>query len=163
MNIRNFTAFAMAIGFSLSAHAGVTVTDAWAKASAPGQTTAAAYMSIKSDTAAKLVGASTKASKSVQIHEMKMQDNVMTMRPIDALDLPAGKTVKLSGNYHIMLIDITQPLKKGDTFPLTLTIEGADKQRQSVEVKVKVRAAMSMQKHDDMNGIGGMKNMDNGY
>ncbi len=55
MNIRNVTAFAIAIGITLPAYAGVTITDAWVKATAPGQTTAAAYLQIKSDDAAKLV------------------------------------------------------------------------------------------------------------
>ncbi len=164
MNIRNVTAFAIAIGITLPAYAGVTITDAWVKATAPGQTTAAAYLQIKSDDAAKLVGVSSPAAKTTQIHEMKMEGNVMHMRPLDELDLPAGKTVEFKpGSYHIMLTDIVKPLKQGATVPLTLTIEGADKQRQSVEVKAQVRAAPAMEKHDDMKDMGDMKGMGGGY
>jgi|SRR5208282_941574 len=164
MNIRNVIAFAIASGITLPAYAGVTVTDAWVKATAPGQTTAAAYLQIKSDAAAKLVGVSSPAAKTTQIHEMKMEGNVMQMRPLDALDLPAGKTVEFKpGSYHIMLTDIVKTLKQGATVPLTLTIEGADKQRQTVEVKAQVRAAAAMEKHDNMKEMGDMKGMGGGY
>jgi len=157
MKIRNVIAFAIAAGITLPAYAAVTVTDAWVKVTAPGQTTGAAYLKIKSDAAAKLVGASSPAAKTTQIHEMKVENNVMQMRPIDALDLPAGKTVELKpGSYHIMLIDIVKPLKVGATVPLTLTIEGTDKHRQTVEVKAQVRAAAAMEKHDDMKDMKGM-------
>ena len=159
MKFRNLFAFAIALGFSLSANAGVTVTDAWARATAPGQTTGAAYLTIKSDGAAKLVGASTPAAKSAQLHEMKTQDNMMKMRPVDSIDLPAGKAVKLSGDYHIMLMDIIQPLKSGATFPLTLNILGADNKHQSVDVKIQVRDAMPMPKRDDMKDMDGMSGM----
>src|SRR5271154_6894911 len=114
MNIRNVAAFTIAIGITLPAHAVVTVTDAWVKATAPGQTTAAAYLQIKSDAPAKLVGVSSPAAKTTQMHEMKMEGNVMQMRPLDALDLPAGMTVEFKpGANHIMLTDIVKPLKKG--------------------------------------------------
>ena len=170
MNPRNVITFIIGMSTMLSAYAGVTVTDAWIKATMPGQTTAAAYLKITSDAPAKLVGASSPAAKIVQIHEMKMNGNVMQMRAVDALDLPPGKTVEFKpGGYHIMLSNLAQPLKEGATVPLTLTVEGADKQRQSVEVKAEVRSAMSMQKKEDMKGMGdmndmrNMKGMGNGY
>jgi hypothetical protein len=160
MNIRNVTAFVIAIGITLPAYADVTITDAWVKATAPGQTTAAAYLKIKSDAPAKLIGISSPVAKAVQIHEIKVQDNVMHMRPIDSLDLPAGKTVELKpGAYHIMLENIAEPLKQGATVPLILTIEGTDMQRQSIEVKAEVRSAMPMEKHDDMKDMGNMGGM----
>jgi len=159
MNTRKVTAFILGMGASLTAYAGVTVTDAWVKATAPGQTTAAAYLQIKSDTAAKLVSVSSPAAKLAQIHEMKMSGNVMQMRAIDSLDLPADKTVELKpGGYHIMLSQLAQPLKEGTTVPLTLTVEGADKKQQTVEVKAAVRSAMTTE-HDDMKDMGDMKGM----
>jgi len=159
MNTRKVTAFILGMGASLTAYAGVTVTDAWVKATAPGQTTAAAYLQIKSDTAAKLVSVTSPAAKLAQIHEMKMSGNVMQMRAIDSLDLPAGKTVELKpGGYHIMLSQLAQPLKEGTTVPLTLTVEGADKKQQTVEVKAAVRSAMTTE-HDDMKDMGDMKGM----
>ena len=84
----------------------------------------------------------------------------MQMRAISSLDLPAGKTVEFKpGSYHIMLSEINQPLKPGAAVPLTLTVEGADKQRQSVEVTAQVRAAATMETHDDMKNMGDMNNM----
>lgn len=72
---------------------------------------------------------------------MAMQDNVMRMRQIPALQLPAGKTVELKpGSYHVMLLDLKQQVKEGDTVPLTLVFEGKDGKRESVEVKAPVRA-----------------------
>ncbi|HUO44698.1 MAG TPA: copper chaperone PCu(A)C [Burkholderiales bacterium] len=161
MKLCNAAALAIGIIVAMPVYAGVTVSDAWIRATAPGQTSAAVYLQIKSDAAAKLVGASSPAAKTAQIHEMSMQGNVMKMRPIDALDLPAGKTVELKpGGYHVMLENIAKPLKKGATVPVTLTIEGADKQRQSLEVKAEVREAQP-EKHDDMKGMGDMKDMGN--
>jgi len=76
----------------------------------------------------------------VEIHTMKMEDGVMKMRAIPKLDLPAGKGVKLApGGNHVMLMDLRQQMKKGDVVPITLKIEGKDKQVQTVEIKAEVR------------------------
>jgi periplasmic copper chaperone A len=157
MNIRNVIALAISMCATLPAYAGVTVNDAWVKVTESGQTTAEAYMLIKSDSAAKLVGVSSTAAKITQIHEMKMQGNEMQMRAIDSLDLPAGRTIEFKpGGYHIMLSGLSQPLVQGATVPLTLTIEDINKQRQSIEVKIEVRNAMPM---GDMKDMGSMKGM----
>jgi len=71
---------------------------------------------------------------------MKMDGGVMKMRAIPRLELPAGKPVQLGpGGYHVMLINLKQPLKKGDTVPLALQVEGPDKKIEVVEVKAEVR------------------------
>jgi copper(I)-binding protein len=71
---------------------------------------------------------------------MKMDGGVMKMRAVARLDLPAGKPVKLQpGGYHVMLMDLKQPLKKGDLVPLTLKFEGKDKSVETIEVKAEVR------------------------
>ncbi len=72
---------------------------------------------------------------------MRLQDNVMKMRPVDKLDLPAGQAVELKpGGYHVMLMDLAKPVKAGDTVPLQLVLEGPDGQRQTVDVQAPVRA-----------------------
>jgi len=77
----------------------------------------------------------------VEIHEMSMEGSVMKMRAVPGLDLPAGKTVELKpGGYHVMLMDLKKELKAGDTVPLTLVVEGADKKREIIEVKAPVKA-----------------------
>jgi protein SCO1/2 len=89
----------------------------------------------------KLVSASSPVTPVVEVHEMAMQDGVMRMRQVPALALPAGKTVELRpGGYHVMLLDLKQQVKEGDTVPLTLVFEGQDGKRETLEVKAPVRA-----------------------
>lgn len=123
-----------------AAHAQVQVKDAWVRATVPGQRATGAFMQLQSGQGAKLLSASSHAASIVEIHEMAMNNDVMTMRQVAAIDLPAGKTVDLKpGGYHIMLIDLKQQAKEGDVVPLTLEIEGVDGKRQSLEVKADVR------------------------
>ena len=71
---------------------------------------------------------------------MTMEKDVMKMRAVKGLDLPAGKTVELKpGGYHVMLMDLKQQMKEGDTVPLTLVVEGKDKKRSTIEVKAPVK------------------------
>ena len=117
----------------------MTVSNAWARATAPGQKIAGAYLKITSATAAWLVGGTSPLAKRVEVHQMTMDDNVMKMRPIARLELRAGTVVELKpGGYHLMLIDVARPLVKGDTVPLTLIVEDRNGGRHAVEVKAKV-------------------------
>jgi copper(I)-binding protein len=126
---------------ALTAAADVTVTDAWVRGTVPAQKATGAFMKVKSTDDAKIVAASSPAARMVEVHEMTMKDNVMQMRPIDALALPAGKTVELKpGGYHVMLMDLVKPLAKGEMVPITLTVEGKDGKRTTAEVKAEVRA-----------------------
>lgn len=110
--------------WSLSAHAGVEISDAWARATAPGQEVGAAYMSLKSAKSAKLLKVKSSAAGSVEIHEMSMNNGVMKMRMLDVLELPAGRTVKLEpGGFHLMLIDLKKPLKAGDHIEISLILK----------------------------------------
>ena len=104
----------------------VGVKNAWARPTAPGQKTAGAYMELESAVAAVVVAVESAAAAKAELHMMSMDGGVMRMRPVQKIDLPAKKTVKLApGGLHVMLIDIKRPLKAGDKLPLTLTIEGA--------------------------------------
>lgn len=123
------------------ARAQVTVSDAWARAVVPGQLATGAFMRVTAATDATLVGAASPAAKIVEIHEMKMEGGVMKMNAIDRLPLPAGKAVDLKpGGYHVMLMDLTRPLKEGDTVPLTLTVVDPAGRTQKVDVRASVRA-----------------------
>lgn len=120
--------------------ANISVTDAWVRATMPGQPVGAAYMQIESDADARLVGVSSSAVPRVEVHEMKMDGDVMRMREVKAVDLPKGRTVSLEpGGFHIMLMNLKKPIMAGDSIPLTLTIESGGKQ-QTVEVKAEARA-----------------------
>ena len=119
----------------------VEVSNAWARATVPAQTVGGVYMDIRSATSARLVGAATSAAARAEIHNMTMENGVMKMSPVNGIELPAGQSVKLApGGYHVMLLDLKQPLKAGDSVPVTLTIERADKSRTSLDVKAEVRA-----------------------
>ena len=134
------------------AHAQTTVTEAWIRGTVPQQKATGLFAQITSAQGGRLVSASSPVAGVVEIHEMSMDGNVMKMRALpNGLDLPAGKPVALKpGGYHLMLLDLKQPLKTGDTVAVTLVIEGADKKRETVEIKAPVRAlasAMGEHKH----------------
>mgnify|MGYP001210717269 CR=1 FL=1 len=119
--------------------ANVSVADAWARATMPGQKVSAAYMTIRSDADAKLIGASSTVAARVELHEMRMDGEVMRMREVGSLALPAGKPVKLEpGGYHIMLMNLGRPIAAGEAVPVTLTIESGGRQ-ETVEVKAEAR------------------------
>ena len=134
------TAIALAIVAPL-ALADVTVTQPWVRGTVPPQKATGAFMRLQSTTDAKLVAASSPAAKLVEIHEMAMVNNVMRMRPVAEVALPAGKSVDFKpGGYHIMLMGIEHQLKDGDSVPITLTVRNADGKTQTIEVKAPVRA-----------------------
>ena len=112
----------------------------YARATAPGQPAAGAYIGLTNNgkTADKLVSASSPAAKTVEIHTMSMEGNVMKMRALDGLDVKPGETIKMQpgSGPHIMLMGLQQGLKEGDSVPMTLVFEKAGK----VEVSVKVHA-----------------------
>ncbi len=123
--------------------ADISVTDAWARATMPGQKVSGAYMQIRSDADARLISASSPAVPRVEMHEMKMDGDVMRMREVQAIELPKGKPVSLQpGGYHIMLMNLPKPIAAGEIIPLTLVVESGGK-RQTVEVKAEARGAMS--------------------
>jgi periplasmic copper chaperone A len=126
----------------LAAHAQTAVKDPWVRGTVAQQKATGLFALITSTAGGKLVSASSPVAGVVEIHEMSMEGNVMKMRALPAgLDLPAGKAVELKpGGYHVMLMDLKKELKAGDTVPVTLVIEGADKKRETVEIKAPVRA-----------------------
>jgi hypothetical protein len=102
------------------------------------------FAQIISARGGKLVSASSPVASIVEIHEMKMDAGVMKMGAIDRLALPAGKAIELKpGGYHVMLMGLAQPLKAGETVPITLTLEDRAGKRSSVEVKATVRPLSS--------------------
>ncbi len=124
------------------ARAQTTVSDAWVRGTVAQQKATGLFARITSVQGGRLVSASSPLAGVVEIHEMSMDGNVMRMRALpDGLALPAGQAVALKpGAHHLMLMDLKQPLKAGDAVPVTLVIEGADKKRETLELKVPVRA-----------------------
>jgi copper(I)-binding protein len=129
-----------------AALAQVDITAAWARPAVPGQTGTGAFMTIVSKDGARLVGAASPVAGVVEIHEMAMDNNVMKMRAIPALDLPAGREVQLKpGGHHVMLLDLKRPLKVGDKVQIELRLETRDGKRVTQPVEVEVRSAAPAQ------------------
>jgi len=124
------------------AQAQTTVAEPWVRGTVAQQKASGMFARITSAQGGRLVSASSPVAGVVEIHEMAMSGDVMKMRALpNGLDLPAGKAVELKpGGYHVMLMDLKQQLKAGDTVPVTLVIEGADKKRETVEIKAPVKA-----------------------
>ncbi len=130
----------LALCAASAALAQVTVTEPWVRGTVGGMKATGAFMQISAKADTRLVGAASPVAKVVEIHEMAMVDNVMRMRAVAALPVAAGKPVELRpGGYHVMLIDIVRPLEAGTTVPITLTFEGSNGRRETVEVKAEVR------------------------
>jgi copper(I)-binding protein len=128
------------IVFAVNAWAQVDVKDAWVRATVPQQKATGAFMQLTAAQKMRLVEVKTPVAGTAEIHEMSMDNNVMRMRPVAGLDLPAGKAVELKpSGYHLMLMGLKQPVKEGDEVPLTLVLEGADGKRTSQDIKVPVR------------------------
>ncbi len=121
----------------------VDVKDAWVRVSVPGQKATGAFMKITAREGSRLVAASSPVAGVTEVHEMKMDGNVMTMRAVQGgLELPAGKTVELKpGGLHVMLLDLKAALPKDSTIPLTLVFRDAKGVESKVELKVPVASA----------------------
>jgi copper(I)-binding protein len=130
-------AASLLIAGSAAAQTGqVEVKNAWARATPGKAENGAAYLTIVSPTPDRLTAISTPEAKTAELHTMTMEGGVMKMRPLAGVDLPAGQPVTLKpGGSHIMLMGLTQPLKQGDTFPLTLSFDKAGTKQVTVAVE----------------------------
>ncbi|RCV90573.1 copper chaperone PCu(A)C [Billgrantia montanilacus] len=117
------------------------ITHPFATPSPPSVDHAAVYVdiSIASGESDALVGASTPASETVELHDMAMEGGVMRMFPVDEIEVPTSTllTMRPGGGHHLMLSDLTAPLREGDSFPLTLTFA----ERGEVDIHVRVQSA----------------------
>lgn len=120
----------------------LTITDQMARATVTGQKNAGAFLTLENSGAEdQLIGASSPVSARMEVHEMKMEGNVMQMRQIDALTIPSKGKVNLApGGYHLMFIDLKEPLKAGDVVDIQLKFKKAG----TVNAKFPVQAAKPM-------------------
>jgi periplasmic copper chaperone A len=125
----------------------IRVDHPWARGTVAGQPAGGAFLTLVNagTSADRLVGASSPAADHVELHTMRLDGDVMKMREVDAIDLPAGQSVALEpGKLHLMLQGLKAPLKVGSRFPLSLKFEKGE----PVTVDVEVESAMQM--HHDM-------------
>jgi periplasmic copper chaperone A len=126
----------------------VTVKDPWVRGTVAGQSTTGAFMQLASAADTTLVAVASPVAKVVEIHSMAHEGGVMKMRAITALPVPAGKPVDLApGGYHVMLMDLVQPLKEGEKVPLTLTFADKSGKKTTQDVTATVRALATPHKH----------------
>ncbi len=117
----------------------VKVEAAWVRASVPGQAGTGAFMRLTASEPLTLVGVATPMAGVAEVHEMKLEGDVMRMRAIPSLALPAGKAVDLRpGGHHLMLMDLKAPLKPDTRVPLTLVLRDATGAERRVELQVAV-------------------------
>lgn len=136
--------------FAGSAWSQVEVSDAWIRATAPGQKIAAGYMFIRNKSAQpeRLVGGSSQAAAKVQTHVSIKDGDVMRMREVKAYDVPAGGTFELKPNgSHLMLVDLKQPLKEGERVPVVLKFEKAGEVKVDFEVRPLAASASGHHQH----------------
>ncbi len=153
MNMKNLLQAAALVlaTFAAQAHdfkaGAITIGHPYARATAAGQPTGGGFMKfVNAGGNDKLLSVSAEVSKTVELHEMKMEGDVMRMRQVDGIELQAGKTVELKpGGYHVMFVGLKAPLKAGDKFPLKLKFEKAGDV--TVEVNVEVPGADHSMKH----------------
>lgn len=136
--------FALSAAFSFSlafaagfAHAQATVDGAFARATVGKQANGAAYLQLSAKGDDVLVSASAPVATKVEIHTMSMDGDVMKMRVLDKLEIKAGEKMSMQpgAGAHVMLMGLKQPLKAGDSFPLTLNFRKAGKVTVDVTVK----------------------------
>lgn len=139
--MRRFVTAALLALITAPVMADITVKDPWVRATVPQQKATGAFMQITAPKAARLVEASSPVAGVTEIHEMTMDNDIMRMRAVPGIDLPAGKAVELKpGGYHVMLMDLKAPITEGQDVPVTLVIEGADKKRETMVIKATARA-----------------------
>ena len=140
---------------SVSVSVSVSVEGAWARASVPGQKATGAFMRLTAPEAMRLVRAQSPAAGVTEVHEMKMDGDIMKMRAVPALELPAGQAVDLKpGGYHVMLMDLKAPLAKGTSVPVTLTFQDAKGVESEQQLQLPVAAQAPGSAHGAM-GAGG--------
>jgi len=117
----------------------LTISAGWAKAMLPGQPAGGGYLTIENGgpSADRLVSLSTPAAGKAEVHDMKVENNVMTMRPVEGgLEIPAGGKVELKpGGLHLMFMQVSQPFAEGGSVPVTLEFEKAGKVELSLPVR----------------------------
>ena len=130
----------LAFAAGLAQAADIEVKTPWTRATVRLLKVGSAYMEIRSAQEATLVGASSPVAGNVELHEMRMEGDLMKMRAVPRLPLPAGKVVRLApGGYHLMLYDLKQQLLVGTQVPIRLEFETSRGRHETVEVSAEVR------------------------
>jgi copper(I)-binding protein len=114
----------------------------WVRATVPGQQGTGAFIRLTAEEPLSLVAVRSSAAEVAEVHEMKMDGDVMRMRAISELPLPVGKTVELKpGGHHLMLQQLKAPLVKGSQVPVTLEFKSPDGKLSRLHLRLPVATA----------------------
>jgi len=118
----------------------LVISDAWVRATAPGQQVGAAYMTLKSNADITVTKVESNVTGSIEIHEMAMQNGVMKMRMKDSLPLSAGKPFKLEpSGFHLMLFDLKKPLQAGEKVAFSLKFKDKNGKVETQKISVPIK------------------------
>jgi copper(I)-binding protein len=132
-------AFLLLLGVGQAFAAEVNVTDAWIRATAPGQDSAAVAMHITTQKDASIVKVSSPVSGHVEMHSMTQENGMMKMRELDRFELKAQQDVALGNKgTHIMLVGLTKPLVAGETVKIALIFQFSDKHKEKIVVNAEI-------------------------
>ncbi len=140
----------------------MSVSGAWARATAPTATTGAAYMVVKNHGSKDdlLLSAESSAAKRTEIHTVEMKDGMMDMHQVESVLVPAGGSAELKpGGYHVMMMGLKSPLKVGGTIYVTLKFKNAGEVKVMVPVSKTGKAMEHGMDMNPCNPCGGMKGM----
>ena len=143
------TAMTQAVNAQGQTGQAIAIENPWARATPGGARTGAAYMTLINEgtTADRLLGAASPVAREVQFHKVTEESGISRMRDLKSIDIASGAKVLLKpGNIHIMLVGLKQPLKQGETFPLTLEFEKAGR----IDVTVATARVGAMRPDSDM-------------
>ena len=133
---RLWAAALVGLGLWSSAQAQVRVERAWVRTTVPNQASSGAFMHITALRDVRLTGARSPVASAVEVHEMKIDNGIMRMRPAGELSIKAGQSIELkSGGYHLMMLGLKQQIKAGETVALTLELKAPDGSVSEVAVK----------------------------
>ncbi|WP_338167115.1 copper chaperone PCu(A)C [Vibrio sp. 10N] len=149
MKLNKLLLSAIALAPLSMAQAAIDVNDVYARATPPNATTSAVFGTIENtgNEVRTIVSASSQASSVVELHDVIKEGDVMKMRQVNTIDIPAnGKTILKPGSLHVMLLDVKAPMKEGDTINVELTFANGEVKVLTVPVK-KVMSGMKHHKH----------------
>jgi copper(I)-binding protein len=133
-------ALGILLGWSAAMAEDFSVTNAWAKAPAPGQQVIGVYFTLQSERGGALVRVSSPLAKAAEMHFSQVANGVMEMRPVDRIDVPPGQTVTLApSGTHVMLMDVSKKLVAGDRISMVATFENYRKKKVQVMFKALVK------------------------
>lgn len=142
MSFKNLAALLAAFTVLAAQAQSVEVREAWARVTVQGQKVSGAFMKLTAKENTRLVGVSSPVAGITEVHEMKMDGDIMRMRAAPDVELPAGRTVEFKpGGYHVMLMDLKTALRRDSTIPLTLVFKNAKGVESELQVQLPVRTA----------------------